>query len=377
VVPPGQFQLLTRDGVVFFNDPNTEKAGVVRLDGGIRNAAKYDPKDPNKGLDAPPDTKTPSAPPSSRPQTPPPTNPSRPPATQQPIQPTVPNQPANPNQPTEPGRPTQPTQPTSTQPPPPANPKPKLGIKVSKANPVAGESITLEVTNSTGGIASAHWNFGDGKTGTGTQPTHVWAGAGTFQVSVQVSATDGQQASTSLSVTVQAKPKPMHLLHLNISGLGTVSGGPVNCSVTCDVMVDEGSEFFVNFTPNPGYMVKSAEPCDSQHGGGGGGDCLITVNADRTLTVEFVRTATLTITVADWPTPPSGLITGGGMDCGSTCSITVEWGQPVTLTANNTPDELFGEWTNCPDGSQYGKRVCTYPMNGNYSDTANYYPNIH
>jgi regulation of enolase protein 1 (concanavalin A-like superfamily) len=52
--PKVRYQLLTRDGVVFFNDPNSERAGVVRLDGGVTRIGKYDPRDPDKGLTQPP-----------------------------------------------------------------------------------------------------------------------------------------------------------------------------------------------------------------------------------------------------------------------------------------------------------------------------------
>src|SRR6266511_3566374 len=41
--PHTRFQLVSRDGVVFFNDPDSEHAGVIRFDGGVRPVAKYDP----------------------------------------------------------------------------------------------------------------------------------------------------------------------------------------------------------------------------------------------------------------------------------------------------------------------------------------------
>src|SRR2546429_72296 len=50
VSPRTRFQLLTRDGVVFFNDPDSEHAGVIRLDGGVRPVAKYNPRNPGAGL---------------------------------------------------------------------------------------------------------------------------------------------------------------------------------------------------------------------------------------------------------------------------------------------------------------------------------------
>lgn len=39
-------ELSTRDGVVFFNDPNSEKAGVIDADGRVRRIDKYDPTKP-------------------------------------------------------------------------------------------------------------------------------------------------------------------------------------------------------------------------------------------------------------------------------------------------------------------------------------------
>ena len=50
VDPDTHFQLLMRDGVVFFNDPGSERAGVIRLDGGVQATAKYDPGDPGRGV---------------------------------------------------------------------------------------------------------------------------------------------------------------------------------------------------------------------------------------------------------------------------------------------------------------------------------------
>jgi len=41
--PPVRFQLLTHDGIVFFNDPNSEHAGVIRHDGTVIHVPKYDP----------------------------------------------------------------------------------------------------------------------------------------------------------------------------------------------------------------------------------------------------------------------------------------------------------------------------------------------
>jgi hypothetical protein len=43
---PGSFELLTRDGIAFFNDPDSERAGVIELDGTVRHIVKYTPATP-------------------------------------------------------------------------------------------------------------------------------------------------------------------------------------------------------------------------------------------------------------------------------------------------------------------------------------------
>src|SRR5262249_41042278 len=43
LTPNTRFQLVARDGIVFFNDPDSERAGVLRLDGGVQQVPKYDP----------------------------------------------------------------------------------------------------------------------------------------------------------------------------------------------------------------------------------------------------------------------------------------------------------------------------------------------
>ncbi|SMC89622.1 hypothetical protein [Kibdelosporangium aridum] len=68
------FQLLTKDGVVFYNDLMSEKAGVIQLDGTVTPTAKYDAKNPSKGLTIPA-TGGPGTPPPANPATPSPGKP--------------------------------------------------------------------------------------------------------------------------------------------------------------------------------------------------------------------------------------------------------------------------------------------------------------
>jgi hypothetical protein len=203
LVPQTKFQLIARDGVVFFNDLESERAGVIHLDGTVSKTAKYDRANPGKGLTPPPPTDSPTVPPTPSPN-PPPTEqppPSPPPTTAPPT--TSPNQP--PTQSPTPPPPT--TEPTPNPPNPP--PKPELRITLSNANPTVDDEVTVQVSATVGGpLTAAEWDLGDGQRASGLAATHRWTTARTYQVSVVATAADGQQASTSLSLTV-APPVPV------------------------------------------------------------------------------------------------------------------------------------------------------------------------
>ena len=241
--PAVKFQLLTRDGIVFFNDPNSERAGVISLDGAVTQVAKYDPADPTKGLPghqpssqaattaltqakptSAPSSKTPpsKAPPSSSRPTPPTTPPSG--AGGSTLLPTTP-QPTGPS--STPSRilvssPSQsppstpaagsttgagsPTSPSST--PSPTKGPATLTITLSNADLKFGQTENLSVKADDGtAVNTAHWTYGDGQSGDGATVSHAWArpaGAQqqTFQVTVTVVLTDGRHAQTSMSLTV-------------------------------------------------------------------------------------------------------------------------------------------------------------------------------
>src|SRR5205814_6965413 len=80
VLSPGtRFQLLSRDGLVFFNDPDGERAGVIRLDGVVRPVGKYQ-KGAGDGVPGADGSPPPSPDPSPDPQPEAPDNALAPPA---------------------------------------------------------------------------------------------------------------------------------------------------------------------------------------------------------------------------------------------------------------------------------------------------------
>jgi len=146
LVPAGTtFELFGKDGIAFYNDPNSERAGVVHLDGTFTAVSKYNPANPGAGVE-PPDGRDPPATgdgevadkpddkpddPSSpddpdRPDDPPPPDPDRP--APEPPRPgdTRPPRPDERRPPPDPGDPTIPSDPTVPPPtdPPPTDPPP-------------------------------------------------------------------------------------------------------------------------------------------------------------------------------------------------------------------------------------------------------------
>lgn len=189
---PAPFELLVRDGIVFFNDPDSNRAGVLDLAGDVRTVTKY--TDENADGDPAPD-------PDRRSQA---------------------GQVVNlDNKKQKPGvgippRPTVP--PTRTGPvPTPQAPNPSASIVVKPGNRgVVGEEFELTVVRRPA-ADTARWQFGDGAEATGTTVRHRWERPGTFTVRATTSGTSAETtvivdpeavAPRILDLSVQ-RPKPV------------------------------------------------------------------------------------------------------------------------------------------------------------------------
>ncbi|MDJ0807552.1 MAG: PKD domain-containing protein [Gammaproteobacteria bacterium] len=70
---------------------------------------------------------------------------------------------------------------------------------------LAGEAINFDgrgSDDSDGTIVSYAWDFGDGNTGVGERPSHIYATAGTYDVSLTVTDNDGASDSASTTATI-------------------------------------------------------------------------------------------------------------------------------------------------------------------------------
>ncbi len=348
LTPPARFQLLSRDGVVFFNDPGSERAGVISLDGGVTPVAKYDPKTPDKGLankgGEKPKSPSPGQPPPSQPP------PSQPPPSQPP-----PGQPP-PGQPSPPGQPA----PGPSTPPGPGTPPP-LTIAVSNAQPTVGEAVTLRVTTARAPApVRAHWTFGDGGAADGLQVTHQWTAAQTFQVSVEATFPDGRTAV--VSQPIQVLPPSAGSVTLTVTGPGRVASVPVGiaCPPTCSAGFAAGTPVTLTATPDPtGTLSGWSGACS-----GSSTTCQVTVTSGRTdVTATFAALPMHTLTVSVGGT---GTVTGPGISCPPTCRVTVNPGTSITLA--QTPGQwfAFGGW----GGACGGTGSCVVTMDANKTVTA-------
>ncbi|GAA3117738.1 InlB B-repeat-containing protein [Streptomyces echinatus] len=307
--PPTRFQLLTRDGVVFFNDPASERAGIIRLDGDVLKVPKYDPGNPDKGLTERPDDEGGLSPehPTERPDDPesspaptPSSDVSVPPDSSPPPDSggTPPSQPSTggpkPLPSTGPSGPSTPPPPTTSPPPstsPPPGP-PTVSISLSQTTATTDEPVTLRATAPTGkpSPTGATWTFGDGKTGSGVLTSHAWTTPDTFQINVTATFPGGRTAVAAASVQITERP----VLTVQTPLGGKVTGGGIDCAPTCTKAADPGETITLTAQPSTGFRVRGWGGACS----GTAATCVVTMDAGKTVSVQFARDSLALIPLA-------------------------------------------------------------------------------
>jgi hypothetical protein len=215
---PVRFELLVQDGIIFFNDPTSNHAGVLNLTGELRLITKYDHTNPDNGTTPTPGTSTQSG---------------------QPPRPD--RQASNPgpdSTPTKPGPrlsgPSSATPgPRSPDSPGPPSPDPVMSIVVTPRNSgLVGEEFEFTLLSRPAtGITDARWRFGDGTDATGTTVHHRWDRAGTFHVTAAATLSTGREAPIAETTMVIDPPgTPPRIEHLNIDRPNPVIGQTVHFS---------------------------------------------------------------------------------------------------------------------------------------------------
>jgi hypothetical protein len=141
--------------------------------------------------------------------------------------------------------------------------------------------------------------------------------------------------------TKQADAAPAKvMLTVTVTGPGAVSSDPagINCSPDCTTSVDQGTQ--VTLTPTAGVLA-------SWSGGGctGTDPCVVTMDADTSITATFASGLALTITPAGTGT---GTVTSSpaGIACPPTCTANFAIGANVTVTQSTTDaNTRVGGWS--------------------------------
>jgi hypothetical protein len=352
--PNVRFQLLSRDGVVFYNDTNSEDAGVVRLDGSVTTVKKYDRDNPAKGVDEPTNGPSSGAQVSSAASQP---NQVPSQGQQQPVDSHVPNN--NSSAPDNSSSPESNSVPNDPQP-----QELNLRIVVDKQTPTVDEIVNLTVTDASGATPrGAHWTYGDGAENDGVTTNHKWARARPepYIVSVEATMPDGRRGTRTVNVTVSEVPT-FRLAVTPPTG-GKVSGGGIDCPGTCSVDLAKDVQVTLTAIPDANHLP-----------GTWGGACHST---DTRCDVKM-GTQPLTVSYAfnPKPDPPlrltatrpaNGSISGGGLNCPNTCTADIAKGTPVTLTAHPSAGYLFDSW-----GGDCSGTTCSLTMNAAHSVSATF-----
>ena len=238
---------------------------------------------------------------------------------------------------------------------------PVASFTFTPLNPFGGQAVNFDATPSTdpdGTITGYAWDFGDGTSGTGATPTHVYNPASTMSFAVMLTVTDnsGNTGSTSQSVTVtvtavspptisitNVSPNPastgqMVTLTFTVSSTATVTGITVNWGdgTTLDSLpgtATSDSHSYAN-TGNAMSQTFTITVTATNSGGPGTATTTETVN-DRS---PLVTISTVSPNPANTGQLVTAAFTAADPD-GTVSSISVNWGD------SSVPDILPGTAT--------------------------------
>ncbi|GAB2847608.1 hypothetical protein GCM10027200_54920 [Lentzea nigeriaca] len=195
---PTAFELIARDGIVFFNDPNGNKAGVLDLWGAVRTITKYTE---NPATDQP--TPTPD----------------------RSVRADEVRKTGQEKQRIGLGRPHQNSRPDLTV----SSPAASIVVEPGDSG-VAGDEFELTFVVEHAADAMIRWSFGDGTDASGSSVRHAWLEPGVFTVRATATFGTGRRAEAETTVTVVPRGAPPRITALAVSRPKPVIGEQVHFS---------------------------------------------------------------------------------------------------------------------------------------------------
>ena len=387
IAGPSDLELIRGGTVLYYNDPGSERAGVIRFSNGSWRAepiAKYDPVRPTaellrpaaktpRRLELPPKVRAPEAPadpdtsvgPDGRPTAAVSTG------TTETADSTTTNttDPADPTDPTDPADPTDPTDPAD-----PTDPPLTVSLNLPRTA-TDGQQVALRASLLDGTVTRATWNFGDGDSADtpSGEATHVWQErAEPYSVSVTVTAADGRTGTAQARISVRAIATRTVTLSLDRPSGGSITGSvdDVGCGTSCAGEHPWGASVSLTAAADSGQRLASwTGDCAAATGG----TCTLTLDTSKSAgaTFEDVPDTSRRLTVDPPPSGRSIVSSDGAIDCPhAACSHTYATDTSVTLSAY--PVSLVSGWTG-PCSSPGGPE-CTLSVTSPTSASARFGP---
>ncbi len=191
----------------------------------------------------------------------------------------------------------------------------------------------------------------------------VFTGWGGACSGTSVACTVELSADSSVSATWTSSTG--FLLSVSVSGSGTVTGGGINCPVSCTATQAVNSTVVLTATPADGFVLTRWDGACS----GTAPTCAVLMDAAKSVTATFAPVVQLTVTVNG-----NGNVRGenGAINCGdnaNVCSASFALGDTVSLTATAATGAAFTGWSGACGGTA---TTCTILMNSSRSVTATF-----
>ena len=199
---------------------------------------------------------------------------------------------------------------------------------------------------------------------------------GTITNSMNITATEPDLVSANNTAMQSSTVLPIYTLTVTKSGSGSGSvvagpgrSGPIDCGSTCSATYLSGTVVNVGEAPDANsFFAGWSGPCT------GTGACSLTMDADKSVTANFVLGMKLNVSLAG---SGSGSVTSNdsAINCASSggpCSSLYLPGTSVSLTAAPAGTSVFGGWSGACTGTD--PSVCSVTLNANQSVTATFNP---
>lgn len=183
-----------------------------------------------------------------------------------------------------------------------------------------------------------------------------WQGACTGNKAVCAVTMDAAKAVTA---TFTLKQYALNVIKSG-NGAGAVTSSPpgINCGLTCTQSLQHGAQITLTATAADNAIFTGWQGACT----GALPTCALTIGATQQVTATFtLKQYTLTVT----PTGNgSGVVTSipGGINCGLTCTVKLDHGARLTLTATAAPPALLTGWQGACSGSS---PLCVVTLDAN------------